>query len=78
MEIVKFELSIEKDDRGLYSAVIGCTTSDGTGRASISIMKSDVNDAVKIALAPFLVMSPNLVQDEIDKWYELHPPIESE
>lgn len=78
MVALKLELTIEKDDSGLYSAVIGYRTSDGTGRASLTLMKNDVNVAVKIALEPFLIMSPNLMQDELDKWCELHPPIESE
>ena len=69
---MKLELEIEKTADGLYNADYTYQTSDGLKHSVVSLHKSNIFCAIIEALDPLLIMAPNLLQDELDRFYEQH------
>jgi len=68
---IKVTLELEKKDGKFYAGIV--CVSKGKKRTFMSLFEEDAIEAVCTAIQPFMMVTPNLTQAEIDKHYEKYP-----
>ena len=69
---LEIKLNIEKTESGKFSGSIGYASSDGKTHSIASLLQDTATKVMADIFEILFVITPNLLQDEIDQHHELY------